>query len=199
MKSPYTSRQGQFLAFIHHYTTLHGRPPAEAEMAQFFHVTPPSAHLMILTLERRGLITRVPGEPRSIRLKVPPNELPPLQGAARTTNIPPAVRQTEGQQHADAQATLARLGKIQIDDLFAHNGRHPLDDSEFIPLLDTLIESFTRAGLSALQVKKLRRHVCELYHGCCQEAEPESTFEANMELMFSYLPGPARTHWLRWI
>jgi SOS-response transcriptional repressor LexA len=44
MKPPYTSRQGQFLAFIHHYTTLHGRPPAEAEMVQFFRVTPPSVH-----------------------------------------------------------------------------------------------------------------------------------------------------------
>jgi repressor LexA len=47
MKPPHTSRQGQFLAFIHHYTILHGRPPAEAEMARFFRVTPPSVHLMI--------------------------------------------------------------------------------------------------------------------------------------------------------
>jgi hypothetical protein len=36
MKPPYTSRQGQFLAYINHYLTLHGRPPAEAEMMQFF-------------------------------------------------------------------------------------------------------------------------------------------------------------------
>jgi SOS-response transcriptional repressor LexA len=70
MKSPYTSGQGQVLAFIHHYTTLHGRPPAEAEMAHFFQVTPPSAHLMVLALERRGLITRTPGEARSIKLRV---------------------------------------------------------------------------------------------------------------------------------
>jgi hypothetical protein len=32
----------------------------------------------------------------------------------------------------------------------------------------------------------LRRHACESYHRCCQEAEPESTFEANMEFMFGY-------------
>jgi repressor LexA len=61
MKPPYTARQGQYLAYIHHYATLHGRPPAEAELAHFFQVTPPSVHLMILTLERRGFITRVPG------------------------------------------------------------------------------------------------------------------------------------------
>lgn len=199
MKPSYTSRQGQFLAFIHHYTTLHGRPPAEAEMAQFFQVTPPSAHLMILTLERRGLITRVPGEARSIRLKLPPEQLPQFHGAGAPATIPPPARQIEGQHLADLKAAMLRLGKNQIDDLFAHNGRHPLDDSEFIPLLDTLIESFARAGLGAVQVKELRHHTCELYHRCCQEAEPESTFEGNMELMFSYLPGQARTHWQRWI
>ncbi len=199
MKPPYTSRQGQFLAFIHHYATLHGRPPAEAEMVQFFRVTPPTVHQMILTLERRGLIARTPGEARSSRLKLSPEELPPLQGTATATHIPLPARQNDGQQLTDPEAAMLRLGKIQIDDLFAHNGRSPLDDSEFIPLLDTLIESFIRAGLSALRVKELYRHACESYHRCCQEADPESTFEANMELMFSYLPGPPRRHWQRWI
>jgi hypothetical protein len=42
MKPPYTPRQGQFLAYINHYITLHGRPLAEAEMMQFFQVTRPS-------------------------------------------------------------------------------------------------------------------------------------------------------------
>ena len=78
MKVPYTSRQGQFLAFIHHYTTSHGRPPAEVEMAHFFQVTPPSAHLKILALERRGLITRTPSDARSIKLRLPLEILPPL-------------------------------------------------------------------------------------------------------------------------
>jgi LexA DNA binding domain len=199
MKPAYTFRQGQYLAFIHHSTTLHGRPPSEAELGQFFQVTPPSVHQMILTLERRGLIRRTPGESRSIRLKLPPAELPPLQSAAATKNIPPPAPQTECPMSADSQATLVQLGNIQIEDLFAHNRSNPLDDSEFIPLLDMLIESFTRAGLSALRTKELRRHACELYHRCCQEAETESTFEANMGLMFSYLPGPTRTHWSRWI
>jgi hypothetical protein len=199
MKSPYTSRQGQFLAFIHHYTTLHGRPPAEAEMAHFFKVTPPSVHLMVLTLERRGLITRVPGEARSIRLKLPPEKLPPLQGTATTTNIPSTVRQAGDQQPTDTEAAILHLGKIQVEDFFAYNNRNPLDDSEFIPLLDTLIQSFARAGLSALRVKELRRYACESYHQCCQEAEPESTFESNMERMFSHLPDLPRTHWQRWI
>jgi len=197
MKPPYTSRQGQFLAFIHHYATLHGRPPAEAEMVLFFQVTPPTVHQMILTLERRGLITRAPGQARSIKMTLSPEKLPPLPGASTGTPLP--VLQTQGQQPTDTEAALLRLGKIQIKDLFVHYGRNSLDDSEFIPLLDTLIESFARGGLSEVRVKELRRHACEIYHRCCQDAEPESTMESNMELMFSYLFGSSRTRWRRWI
>jgi hypothetical protein len=196
MKPQYTSRQGQFMAFIHQYTTLHARPPAEADMVKFFRVSPPSVHQMIVTLERRGLITRIPGEARSIRLAVPPEKLPPLPGASGSAGIQPSVRQAEGQQSTDTEAALLRLGKVQIEDLFAHNDRNPLDDSEFIPLLATLIASFARAGLSALAVKSLRRHACEIYHRYCQEADPESTFEANLELMFRYIPASSRTLWL---
>ncbi len=197
MKPPYTSRQGQFMAFIHQYTTLHGRPPAEAELVKFFHVSPPSVHQMIVTLERRNLIKRTPGQARSIRLTFPPEKLPPLPGASASAGIQPPVRQSEGQQSTDTEAALLRLGKVQIEDLFAHNDRNPLDDSEFIPLLDTLIESFAHAGLSALAVKNLRRHACGIYHRYCQEAAPESTFEANLELMFRCLRGSNRTLWLR--
>jgi hypothetical protein len=168
-------------------------------MVRFFQLTPPTAHQMILTLERRGFITRTPGEARSIRLKLSPQELPSLQGTATATNIPLPARQNDGQQPTDLDAAILRLGKIQIGDLLAYNGRSPLDDSEFISLLNTLIESFVRAGLSALRVKELRRHAGESHHRCCQEAEPESTVGWNMERMFSYLPGPPRPHWQRWI
>jgi hypothetical protein len=74
----YTPRQGQFLAFIHSYTILNKRPPAEADMQQYFRVTPPSVHQMVLTLERRGLIERTPGAARSIRVLVPRDQLPEL-------------------------------------------------------------------------------------------------------------------------
>ena len=33
---------------------------------------------------------------------------------------------------------------------------------------------------------QLRRHACEVYHHYCQQAEPETTFEENLELMFNY-------------
>jgi SOS-response transcriptional repressor LexA len=79
MNPTYTERQGQFLAYIHQYSIVNGRAPAEADMQQFFHITPPSVHSMVLTLERRGLIRRVPGKARSISLVVPLESLPALK------------------------------------------------------------------------------------------------------------------------
>ena len=75
----FTTLQGQYLAFIVAYTKLNRRPPAEADFQRYFEVTPPSVHTMIITLERRGLITRTPGRPRSIEVLVPLSEVPPLE------------------------------------------------------------------------------------------------------------------------
>jgi DNA-binding MarR family transcriptional regulator len=74
----FTAKQGQYLAFIHLYGRLHGRPPAEADMREYFRVSPPSVHQMVLTLERAGLIRRQPRSPRSIELLVDPKRLPEL-------------------------------------------------------------------------------------------------------------------------
>ena len=41
----FTPRQGQYLAFIHAYTLVNGRPPAQADIQRFFQVTPPSGRL----------------------------------------------------------------------------------------------------------------------------------------------------------
>ena len=74
----FTARQGQFLAFIHAYTLVNGRPPAEADMMRFFRLTPPSVHQMVLTLEKGGLISRQPGVPRSIVVLLDRSALPEL-------------------------------------------------------------------------------------------------------------------------
>ena len=75
----FTPRQGQYLAFIHAYTLVNGRPPAEAGMRRFFQVTPATVHQMILTLEQAGLISRQPGAPRSIAVLLDRSALPELQ------------------------------------------------------------------------------------------------------------------------
>ena len=74
----FTPKQGQYLAFIHLYTRLHRRPPAETDMQQYFRVSPPSVHQMVLTLERRGFIRRQPRTARSIEPLVDPKLLPEL-------------------------------------------------------------------------------------------------------------------------
>jgi DNA-binding MarR family transcriptional regulator len=74
----FTPKQGQYLAYIHLYTRLHRRPPAEADIQQYFRVTPPSVHQMVLTLERAGFIRRQPGAPRSIEVLVDPKYLAEL-------------------------------------------------------------------------------------------------------------------------
>ena len=78
MKTRFTERQGQYLAFIYYYTKVNGRPPAEADMQRYFRVTPPSVHQMVLTLEANGFIERIPGQGRSIRLLIPRKQLPEL-------------------------------------------------------------------------------------------------------------------------
>ena len=75
----YTEKQGQYLAFIYYYTKVNGRPPAEADMQRYFRTTPPTVHQMILTLEKKGLISREPGKARSIRVLLTPAQLPYLE------------------------------------------------------------------------------------------------------------------------
>jgi repressor LexA len=68
MPTPFTAKQGQYLAFIYYYSKIHGMPPAEADFRRFFRVTPPVVHQMIKTLHARGFIDREPGKARTIRL-----------------------------------------------------------------------------------------------------------------------------------
>lgn len=75
----FTDKQGQYLAFIHAYSMLNGRAPAEADMERFFRVTPPSVHRMVVELARRGFIRRMPRQGRSIELMIPVEQLPPLR------------------------------------------------------------------------------------------------------------------------
>jgi len=78
---PFTEKQGQYLAFIYHYTKAHRIPPAESDMERFFRVTPPSVHQMVLALEKKHLIERTPARARSIRVLVPEEELPTLDSS----------------------------------------------------------------------------------------------------------------------
>jgi hypothetical protein len=75
----FTATQGQYLAFIHAYTLVNGRPPAEADITRFFRVTPATVHQMLLRLEQLELISRRPGVPRSAAVAVARADLPELK------------------------------------------------------------------------------------------------------------------------
>lgn len=74
----FTEKQGQYLAFIFNYTKIHRQAPSEPDLQRYFQVSPPAVHEMIKTLERNGLIERIPGRARSISLCVAPEHLPRL-------------------------------------------------------------------------------------------------------------------------
>jgi hypothetical protein len=75
---------------------LHGRPPAEAEIAQALCVSAPSVNTMIKMLEKRGLILRQPGKARSLQILIPVEEIPPWgnrrkQASSEISKPPPIL------------------------------------------------------------------------------------------------------------
>ena len=78
MAEKFTEKQGQYLAFMYNYTVMFGRPPAEADLQRFFGTTPPTIHQMLRKLMDKKLISRTPGQARSIEVLVDPDEIPRL-------------------------------------------------------------------------------------------------------------------------
>ena len=75
-----TRRQGQFLAFIREYMMRNeaGVAPSHADFQRFFDLTPPSVNSMLIRLDQRGFIRRIPGKARGIELTITPDWIPPL-------------------------------------------------------------------------------------------------------------------------
>lgn len=71
--------QGQLVAYVYWYTKVHRMPPSENEIAEFLGVRGPSAHSMIVRLGSRGVLSRRPGEPRTIRILLPRDKIPDLE------------------------------------------------------------------------------------------------------------------------
>jgi repressor LexA len=75
-----TRQQGQFLAFIREYMMRNhaGVAPTHAALQRFFNLTPPSVNSMLIRLERRGFIRRIPHLAQAIELTIEPDLIPPL-------------------------------------------------------------------------------------------------------------------------
>jgi len=78
-RASHTEKEGQYLAFIHYYTKVNGIPPAQIDFQRYFKISPPSVHHMILKLEQKNLIHRIPNTPRSLTVTLPENEIPNLK------------------------------------------------------------------------------------------------------------------------
>ena len=79
MNTKITEKQGQYLSFISQYMKVNERSPAEADIQQYFGVSPPTVHQMVVKLESLGLIKRRPGMARSIHILVSPENIPELK------------------------------------------------------------------------------------------------------------------------
>ena len=75
-----TRQQGQFLAFIREYITRNESrvAPSHADFQRFFNLTPPSVNSLLIRLEQRGFIRRIPGQARAIELAINLDWIPPL-------------------------------------------------------------------------------------------------------------------------
>jgi hypothetical protein len=108
----FTPTQGRYLAFIHAYTNLHGCPPAESEIAAAMCVSPPSVNQMVKMLEKKGLILRQPGVPRSIEIIIDEDEIPAWGRGKKTAASPSSGKRPRRTAKADAapRAKLYVLG-----------------------------------------------------------------------------------------
>ena len=94
---------------------------------------------------------------------------------------------------SDAVTTLVvRLGKAQIDAMFQRQDQHMIDDSEFIPLLEVVLNAFETAGVEQIAVEELWQHAYMAYDRACRESTPAFSFDENKELMQRYLLGPRK-------
>lgn len=112
MPPMFTVRQGEYLSFIHSYTTKVGVSPSFEDIARHFGTAPPNVNGMIKTLERRGLLSRSPGVARSLRVLVPAEVLPGSDFGSRAPGtrarvVSAAVRSPSAEDAAVAAALAA--------------------------------------------------------------------------------------------
>jgi hypothetical protein len=87
---------------------------------------------------------------------------------------------------------LLTLGKAQVDAMFRRQNDYPVDDSEFLPLVEAVLTAFKTAGIDQDVVEAVWEYAFHGYDQACKEAAPESTTADNRRLMQSYLLGKRR-------
>lgn len=115
MPAMFTARQGEYLSFIHSYTTKVGVSPSFEDIARHFGTAPPNVNGMIKTLVRRGLLSRTPGAARSLRVLVPAEVLPGSDfGSSARRGRTPAVAAGAGSPSTADAAVTATLAALEV-------------------------------------------------------------------------------------
>lgn len=102
----FTPRQGQYLAFIHAYTLVNGRPPAQIDM-QPFSASPGRPSTNAARARKRRLDLTPTGVAHSIAVLIQRTNLPTLYpGSTQPVRLQQASRQklTGADQHRFASA-----------------------------------------------------------------------------------------------
>jgi hypothetical protein len=89
----------------------------------------------------------------------------------------------------DSRTLAVRLGKAQIEAMFARQRVAPLDDSEFLPMMEALLMAYEHVLSDASITEELWEYAFAVYDRLCKEAQPTSTTADNRKLMRSYLLG----------
>jgi SOS-response transcriptional repressor LexA len=154
MTIPFTPRQGEYLAFIHGFTVRRGVAPSFEEIGSHFGTTPPSVNSMIKMLDKRGLLSRVPGAARSLRVTIPPSVLPGLGASERKRATPSRAGAAASPVDAAVAATTATL-----DTLLPHVAT--TDPNELIEKVASAVKASLRAaGLTDQEGVEVGRRVC---------------------------------------
>jgi hypothetical protein len=161
MPALFAVRQGEYLAFIHSYTTKVGVSPSFEDIARHFGTAPPNVNGMIKTLERRGLLSRIPGTARSLRVLVPAEELPgsDFGSSARRARTPIASAGARSPSAVDAAvtATLAVL-EVVMPRLPSATGRSS-GSKVVIEVARAVYESLGRLGMEDGRAAEISQRV----------------------------------------
>ena len=152
----FTARQGETLAFIHRFTAKHGVAPSFEEIASHFGTSPPSVNGMIKTLERRGLLSRVPGVARSLRVLVPASVLPNSEFGSPGRHA--------GSQHSfnarPSPADAAFAAAVSVLDVFQQKLCVEGDVSNLVlRAANAVYESLLNAGMGKEEAQDVARRV----------------------------------------
>src|SRR5436190_21366455 len=89
----------------------------------------------------------------------------------------------------DSRTLAVRLGKAQIEAMFACQRVALLDDSEFLPMLEAVLTAYEDVLSDTAVADELWECAFAVYDRSCKEAQPASTTTDNRTLMRSYLLG----------